>query len=78
VQRLLEHLSHSPVLDYPARVHHRDIVGNLGHDSEAVRHQQDRRASFIPQSRKLMKDLSLHRDIKRARRLVCDDDVGIQ
>ena len=60
------------VLDHLARVHHADVVGELGDETEIVRDEDHRRARVAPDRPDEIDDLRLHGHVERGRRLVED------
>ena len=75
---LAENLPHRSLLDDAAGVHDGDPVGHLGDDAEVVRHQQQRQAERLPHFAQQFEDFRLDRDVERGRRLVGDDERGLQ
>ena len=62
----------------PARVHHRDLVGDVGDHAEVVGDQDQAHVVLALQLREQVHDLGLHGDVERGGRLVGDDQVGLQ
>ena len=75
--RPIEHVVHIADFDDAPRVHHRDTVGEAGHDAEVVRDQDDRRSGRLFGRLEHVQNLRLDRDVERGRRLVGDDHVGL-
>ena len=65
------------VLDDPPGVHHRDLVGHLGHHAEVVGDHHDRRVELALQALDQLEDLRLDGDVERGRRLVGDQQLGV-
>ena len=65
-------------LDDPPRVHHRDAVGHLADDAEVVRDEQDAHVEVAAQPVEQLEDLRLHGDVEGGRRLVGDEQLGLQ
>src|SRR5436305_10300682 len=61
-----------------SRVHDRDAVGELEQEREVVRDEEDGEAEVPLQLLDLLEDLALHDDVERRRRLVEDDELGIE
>ena len=72
VQRMLEELVDRSLLGHPGRVHHDDLVGDLGDDAEVVGDHDDRGAVVVLELVHQLEDLRLRRDVERRRRLVGD------
>ena len=66
-----------PLLDDLGRVHHDDVVGDLGDHAEVVRDHDDRAAELLLQPFDQRQDLRLRGHVERRRRLVGDQEVGI-
>ncbi len=60
VARIIENRHHITNLSHLARVHHRDAVGDLGHQCDVVRNEQDGQVEFIAQPLELIKELGLY------------------
>ena len=75
---VVEDLVESPGLDDPPPVHDQDPVGDLGHDAEVVGDQYHRQAPLGVQRLQEPQDLRLDRHVERGRRLVGDQQVGLQ
>ena len=69
--------SRSALLDDLPRIHHGDLVGDLGHDAEIVSDQDDRHVELALQPRDQVEDLGLNGDVERSRRLVCDQQLRL-
>ena len=67
-----------PLLDADAVLQHGDPVGDLGHDAEIVRDEEDGRAVLLPQRVDQLQDLRLGRHVERRRRLVGDDELRLE
>src|SRR3546814_17129562 len=61
-----------------AVLHDRDPICDLGDHAEIMRNEQHTRLMAGLQLLEQTEDLGLCRDIQRRRRLVCDDDGGLQ
>ena len=72
VLRVVEDLVERPLLDDPARVHHRDPVGDVGHHAEVVGHEDHRGARLLAQLADALEDLGLDRHVERRGGLVGD------
>ena len=66
-----------PLLDDPARVHHGDVVGDLGDHAEVVGDQHDRRVELALQAVEQLEDLRLDGHVERRRRLVGDQQLRV-
>ena len=77
VLRVVEELALRPVLDDAARVHHGDVVGDVGDDAEVVRDQDHRRVEVVLELVDQLDDLRLDRHVERRRGLVGDQDVRV-
>jgi hypothetical protein len=60
------------VFDHLPRIHHADMVGELGDKTEIVRDEDHRRACLATDRPDEIDDLRLHRHVERGRRLVED------
>ncbi len=65
-------------LDDPARVHHRDGVGDIGDHPEVMGDQDQAHGEFALQFREQVHHLRLDGDVQRRDRLVRDDQVGAE
>ena len=65
------------VLDDPAGVHDRDLVGDLGDDAEVVGDDHDRGVELALQALDQLEDLRLDRHVERRRRLVGDQQLRV-
>jgi hypothetical protein len=65
-------------LDELARVHDRDAVGELEQQREVVRDEEHREAEIAFEGVDLLQDLALHDDVEGGRRLVHDDQLGVE
>ena len=65
------------LLDDPAGVHDRDLVGHLGDDAEVVRDDHDGRAELALQALDQLEDLRLDGHVERGRRLVGDQQLRV-
>ena len=65
------------LLDDPAALHHDDAVGDLGHDAEVVRDEQDACAAPFLHLADEAQDLRLRRHVERGRRFVGNQQGGI-
>ena len=75
--RIVEQLALRALLDDPARVHHRDPVGHVGHHAHVVRDQHDGGAEVLPELLDQAEDLRLDGDVQRGGRLVGDQHVRV-
>ena len=73
-----EDLAGVALLDDLAGVHDRDPVAGLGDDPEVVGDQQDRRVEVAAQVGEDAEDLRLDDHVERGRRLVGDQDLGLE
>jgi hypothetical protein len=64
-------------LKEPARVPHRDPVGQLEQQGQVVGDEQDREAEPLLELYDLGQDVPLHHHVERGGRLVHDDDFRI-
>ena len=62
----------------PARVHHRDGVGDLDQQRQVMGDEQDREAEPVAQRHQLVENLALGDDVQRGRRLVHDQDLRVE
>ena len=78
VARRGEHLARRADLDHAAPLHHRDAVGDLGDHAEVVGDEQH--GGRVPALQVLdqPQDLRLGRDVERGRRLVGDQQHGLE
>jgi len=58
-------------------VHHRDRIGEIAHDREIVRDEDERGAARGLDLGQEIHDRHLHRDVERGHRLIGHDHVGI-
>src|SRR5664279_1298047 len=65
-------------LDEPARIHHRDLVGNVRNDSQVVGDQDEAHVALRLKIGEQLHDLRLHGDVQCGGGLVGDDDLGVQ
>ena len=65
------------LLDDLAALHDADPVGDLAHDAEIVGDEQHRHAETRLHVLEQIEDLRLHGDVKRGRRFVGDQQVGL-
>jgi hypothetical protein len=72
--RIREDPLDAAVFDHLARVHHADVVGELGDETEVVRDEEHRRARVAADRKDEIDDLRLHRHVERGRRLVEDKE----
>jgi hypothetical protein len=72
-----EQVSGRGPLDYPARVHHHDLLGVGRGEGEVMADHQQRGAKLLLQVQQEIHDLSLGRDVERGRRLVGDQQRGL-
>ena len=75
--RIFEDGARVGVFDDFAEVHHRDIIGHAGDDTEVVGDEHDRHADVGLEMAHQVQDLSLHRDIEGCRGFVGDEQGGI-
>ena len=71
--RVAQHRHRRPCLDDPARVHHRDPVGERRHGRQIVTDPDERGADLADEGLHLGQYLRLDRHVERRRRLVGDD-----
>jgi hypothetical protein len=77
MERAVEDVGDRRLLDDPARVHDRHVVGLLGDDAEVVRDEEQRHAAALPQRAEQLEDLRLDRHVERRRRLVGDQHARL-
>src|ERR671922_1492389 len=65
-------------LDDLARVHDRDPFGDLEQEREVVRDEEYGESELALDLLNLLQDLPLNDDVERSRRLVEDDELGLQ
>jgi hypothetical protein len=65
------------LLDDLTRVHDRDVVADLGHDSHVMRDEDHRHFVLAAKLVEEVEDLGLDRDVERSRRLVGDQETRI-
>ena len=63
------------LLDDPAEIHHRHLIGEMLHDREVVRDEQVRDVALLLQVIQQVEDLRLDRNVQRRNRLVADDEI---
>ncbi len=78
IDRRVEDLVEIAALDDQAVVHDQHPVGDLGDDAEVVGDQDRRQAAFAVEPLEQGEDLGLHGDVERRRRLVGDQDLGLE
>ena len=66
------------LLDHPARVHHRDGVGDLDQQRQVMGDEQDGEAEPVAQLGQLLQDLPLGHHVQGRGRLVHDHDLRLQ
>ena len=71
-------VSRSAPLGDPAGVHDGDVVRRLGDHPKVVGDQDDGRPVRLLEVADQVEDLSLHRHVERGRRLVGDQDLGVE
>jgi hypothetical protein len=76
VLRRFEEARHVRGLHDAPGIHDGDAVGELRHDAEVVRDQEQRHADGASQLREQAENLRLHGDVERGGDLVRDDEVG--
>ena len=64
------------LLDDPAQVHHRHLIGEVLDHRQVVRDEQVRDVQLVLQVVEQIEDLRLNRNVQRADRLVADDEIG--
>ncbi len=74
---MVEQFGHRPPLNDATGVHHRDIVRQLGHDTQVVRDQQDRHPPFRLDLPQQIEDPRLNRHVDGGGRLVGDEERGV-
>ena len=74
----LEDARQRPELGDPAGVHDGDLVGRLRDDAEVVRDEDDGGAVLALELADQVEDLRLDGDVERRRRLVGDQDLGLE
>jgi hypothetical protein len=77
VLRSAEDLLGRAALDDPPCVHHRDLVGRLGHHAGVVRDDDDRDSEAPLDVIEQRQDLGLHRNVERGRRFVGDQQLRL-
>ena len=65
-------------LDDLAEVHHGDPVGDVTHDREIVRDEQERQVQLVLKLLEQVDDLRLDRDVQRRHRLVAHEELRIE
>ena len=73
-----QHLAHRAALDHLAGIHHHDLVAEIGHDADVVRHQHHRELQPLLQLAQHVEDLALDDDVERRHRLVGQQQAGLQ
>ena len=76
--RVIEHSFDRSLLDNAAFAHHRDAVGDLGHDTEIMGDKKDCGALATLEIADEFKDLRLCRHIERGCRLIRDQNLGVE
>ncbi len=75
MQRRAEDLVRRPLLDDPAKIHHRHAMADLAHGAEIMADEEHGHAEFRLQVGQEVDDLGLDRHVERRDRLVADDEV---
>ena len=78
VLRLSQHLRRRPLLDHAPLFHHHHPIGDLGYDAEIMGDEQHARAAPLLHLLDELEDLRLRRDVERGRRLVGDQQCGVE
>ena len=78
VSRRRQYFAARAALDAQALVHDVNAVGDAPDEAEIVRDEDDRQAKSLLQLPEQCQDAGLHRDIERGRRLVRDQQIGIE
>ena len=73
-----QHVAGGAELDHPARVHHRDLVGDLGDDGQVMRDVDRRDAVVLAQPLDRVEDPALGGHVQSGGRLVEHDQVGLR
>ncbi|MCY1498872.1 hypothetical protein D9M68_328690 [compost metagenome] len=73
--RVLVDLAHRAGLDQNAFLHHHDVVGDLGDDTEIMGNDEDRHSGLLLQFLEQGEHLGLHGDVECRRRLIGDQKV---
>ncbi len=71
-----QHLGRRPLLDNPARIHHRDPVGHLRHHSKVMRDKEQTKLQLSSQAIQKLEDLLLYSDVQSRRRLIGNQQLG--
>ena len=66
------------MLHQPARVHHRQAIGEPGDHAQIVGDDQDGHPELFPEPREQRQDLRLDGDVEGRRRLIGDQEAGSQ
>ncbi len=59
-------------------MHHHDAVGEVRDDPHVVGDEEDGRPELVTATAQQVEDLGLHGDVERGRRLVGDDEPGVE
>ena len=78
MRRRTEHLRWRPLLHELAPVEHRDAVSDRIHNSEIVADEERCETEFALELHEELEDPCLHGDVERTRRLVRDEQFGLQ
>ena len=71
------HLGGGAMLDDPAEVHHRDLVGDVPHHGEVMGDEQVRQPELILQVFEQVDHLALHGHVERRDRLVAHEHLRL-
>jgi len=74
--RLGQHLGHRAAFNDLARIHDHDLVAEIGHDADVVRHQHHGEFQPLLQLAQHVEDLALDDDVERRHRLVASSRLG--
>ena len=78
MQRSTEQILRRRMLDDPAQIHDRHFGSDVFHHRKIVADEEISQSEVATQFRKQIEDLSLHRHVQGARRLVAHDDARLQ
>ena len=76
--RISEHLIHAALLDDLPFAHDGDAVGDVPHDADVVRDEEDCRARALLERTQLVEDLQLNRCVECRGRLIGEEELRAQ
>lgn len=76
--RIVEDLVHAPLLDHMTAIHDDHLIGEIGHNTHVVRDDEHRGTEFVAGETQQIEDLGLHRHVECRRRLIGENESGIE